>query len=120
MEPRVPSEARVPIIKGMLDMLVLRALRRGALHGFQVVSWLEEQSRDRLDIEDSAVYQALYRLEERGLIAAEWGTTENNRRARYYSLTRAGAAQLKAETERWLSYSRTITDILGASLRPAR
>ena len=104
----------LPIVKGMLDMLVLRALRWTPMHGFQIVSWLEEQSRERLEIEDSAVYQAVYRLEERGLIEAEWGTTENNRRARYYKLTRAGASRLKAETERWMDYSRTVTEILAA------
>ncbi len=102
------------IVKGMLDMLVLRALRRTTMHGFEVVSWLEQQSGGRLEIEDSAVYQALYRLEERGLIEAEWRVTPNNRRARYYALTNAGAARLKAETERWLEYSRAVTDILGA------
>ncbi|HJU88099.1 MAG TPA: PadR family transcriptional regulator [Gemmatimonadaceae bacterium] len=107
------------IVKGMLDMLVLRALRWTPMHGFQIVSWLEEQSKDRLEIEDSAVYQAVYRLEERGLIEAEWGTTENNRRARYYKLTRAGAARLKAETERWLDYSRTVSEILAAP-RPVK
>ena len=107
------------IVKGMLDMLVLRALRWTPMHGFQIVSWLEEQSKDRLEIEDSAVYQAVYRLEERGLIEAEWGTTENNRRARYYKLTRSGAARLKAETERWLDYSRTVSEILAAP-RPVK
>lgn len=109
----------LPIVKGMLDMLVLRALRWTPMHGFQIVSWLEQQSQDRLEIEDSAVYQAVYRLEERGLIEAEWGTTENNRRARYYKLTRAGTSRLKAETERWLDYSRTVTEILAAP-RPAK
>ncbi|HJR43073.1 MAG TPA: PadR family transcriptional regulator [Gemmatimonadaceae bacterium] len=110
----------LPIMKGMLDMLVLRALRWTPMHGFQIVSWLEDQSRDRLEIEDSAVYQALYRLEERGLVAAEWGTTENNRRARYYKLTPAGSTRLRTETERWASYSRAVTEILGAARRPAR
>jgi PadR family transcriptional regulator, regulatory protein PadR len=102
------------IMKGMLDMLVLRALRGAPMHGFEIVNWLEEQSNGRLEIEDSAVYQALYRLEEREMIAAEWRVTENNRRARYYRLTKAGSSRLRAESERWTSYSRAVTDILDA------
>lgn len=104
--------ARLPVIKGTLDVLVLKALSWTALHGFEITCWLEDRSRGALEVEDSAVYQALYRLEARGLIEAEWGTTENNRRARYYGITPAGRRWLRAETDRLVRYSATMTAIL--------
>ena len=84
------------------------------MHGFEIVDWLERAGNGRLDIDDSALYQALYRLEERGLLAADWGVTENNRRARYYSLTPAGRTFLRAETKQWMQYAQTVTTILTA------
>jgi transcriptional regulator len=102
----------LPVVKGTLDVLVLKALSAGPLHGFEVVSWLEHGSRGHLDVEDSAVYQALYRLEQRELVAASWGVTENNRKARYYESTPAGRAWLKAQTRQWLDYTRLVTSLL--------
>ena len=107
------------IVKGTLDALVLKTLSWGAMHGFEITSWLEDRSNGRLDVEDSALYQALHRLEERGFVSAEWGVTENNRRARYYTLTRAGRAHLREETSRWLRYTATVSDILAAATRTA-
>jgi transcriptional regulator len=109
---------RLPLVKGTLDMLVLKALTAGALHGFEVTSWIEAQSGATLEFDDSAVYQALYRLEKRKLVSAKWGTTENNRRARYYRLTRAGEAHLEVETERMMRFADTLTAILRAPVRP--
>ena len=106
---------RLPVLKGTLDLLVLRALSWTPMHGFEIVSWLERAANSSLDIEDSALYQAVYRLEERGLLQAEWGVTENNRRARYYNLTTAGRTQLRAETRNWVQYADTVTSILTAS-----
>ena len=106
---------RLPVLKGTLDLLVLRALSWTPMHGFEIVSWLERAANSSLDIEDSALYQAVYRLEERGLLQAEWGVTENNRRARYYKLTTAGRTQLRAETRNWVQYADTVTSILTAS-----
>ena len=106
-----------PIVKGTLDALVLKTLSWGAMHGFEITSWLEDRSDGRLDVEDSALYQALHRLEERGLISAEWRITDKNRRARYYGLTAAGRAHLRAETENWLSYANAVTTVLTASRR---
>ncbi len=83
------------------------------MHGFEITSWLEDQSGGELEVEDSALYQALYRLEERGLIEADWGVTENNRKARYYRITTAGRAHLKSESARLLRYAQTLTVILG-------
>jgi len=104
--------ARLPVLKGTLDLLVLRALSWSPMHGFEIVSWLERAADGALDFEDSALYQAVYRLEERGLLQADWGVTENNRRARYYKITPAGRAHLRAETRNWVSYAGTVTNIL--------
>ena len=109
----------LPVVKGVLDMLVLRALSWAPMHGFEIVAWLERESGGALPVEDSALYQALYRMEERGLVSAEWGVTESNRRARYYRVTPAGRASLTKQTSQWLRYSETVTDIL-TEQRPAR
>jgi PadR family transcriptional regulator, regulatory protein PadR len=110
---------RLPVLKGTLDLLVLRALSWSPMHGFEVVSWLERAAGGSLDVDDSALYQAVYRLEERGMLAAEWGVTENNRRARYYKITAAGRAHLRAETKSWMQYAQTVTTILTATPDPA-
>ena len=107
--------SRLPVLKGTLDLLVLRALSWTPMHGFEIVSWLERAANATLEIEDSALYQAVYRLEERGLLQADWGVTENNRRARYYKLTAAGRTYLRAETRNWVQYADTVTGILTAS-----
>src|SRR5947208_11695502 len=90
----------MPVLKGTLDLLVLRALSWTPMHGFEIVTWLERAADGSLDLEDSALYQAVYRLEERGLLQADWGVTENKRRARYYKLTAAGRTQLRRETKK--------------------
>ncbi len=105
-----------PLIRGTLDLLVLKALCFGPMHGFEITCWLERQSGGRLDVEDSALYQALYRLEARRLIDAEWGVTGNRRRARYYRPTATGRAHLRAETSRWLRYTETVSGLLTAPL----
>ena len=107
------------LVKGTLDVLVLKSLLAGPMHGFEITSWLEGRSDGALEIEDSALYQALHRMEERGLIAAEWGVTENNRRARYYKATAQGRAHLGAETKKWVRYAETVTRILTAPPRTA-
>ena len=113
---------RLPVLKGTLDLLVLRALSWTPMHGFEIVTWLERAGNGSLDLEDSALYQAVYRLEERGYLEAEWGVTENNRRARYYKITSAGRAYLRAETKNWMQYANTVTSILSAAKdgQPAR
>ena len=103
---------RLPVVKGTLDLLVLRALSWTPMHGFEIVTWLERAANGSLDVEDSALYQAVYRLEERGFLTAEWGVTDNNRRARYYKITTPGRAYLRAETRNWVQYAKTVTDIL--------
>lgn len=102
----------LPVVKGTLDVLVLKALSWAPMHGFEVTRWIEARSGGSLDVEDSALYQALYRLESRGLVEASWGTTENNRRARYYEITPAGAAHLQEESERLTEYAVLLATIL--------
>lgn len=102
----------LPMVKGTLDFLVLKALTLSSMHGFEVVSWLEARSGGKLGIDDSAVYQALYRMEGRGLIDVSWGVTENNRRARYYAITSEGRKYLKTQTAQWLTYVQTVSGIL--------
>ena len=108
----MPKTPLTPL-KGTLDVLVLKALAWTPMHGFEITCWLEEQSGGALEVEDSALYQALYRLEERGYVSAEWGVTENNRKARYYRITTEGRGQLKLESARLLRYAATLTAILG-------
>lgn len=109
----------LPLVKGTLDVLVLKALAWAPMHGFEVASWLEARSGGALGVQDSALYQALHRLEARGLAAAEWGLTANNQRARYYRPTDAGRAHLAAETAQWVRYAHTVTGILTAAPGPA-
>ena len=105
---------RLPVVKGTLDLMVLKALQWTPMHGFEITAWLEERSEAGLSVDDSAIYQALYRLVARKLVKAEWGLTDNNRRARYYRPTAAGEAYLRAETTRWIRYTETVTGILTA------
>ena len=103
---------RLAVVRGTLDVLVLKTLAWGPMHGFEVAAWLESRSKGALALDDSGLYQSLYRLEGRGLIAADWGVTENNRRARYYRLTDEGRAHLAQETATWVRYASTVTEIL--------
>ena len=109
----------LPLVKGTLDALVLKALAWAPMHGFEITTWLEDRSGGALGVQDSALYQALHRLEARGLARAEWGVTENNQRARYYRLTDAGKAHLAAETVTWVRYAKTVTGILTGAPDPS-
>jgi PadR family transcriptional regulator, regulatory protein PadR len=107
----------LPLVRGTLDALVLKALSWDPMHGFEITCWLEARSGGRLEVEDSALYQALQRLEARGFVRAEWGITDNNRRARYYRITAAGKAHLRAETSRWNRYANAVSGILAIPAR---
>lgn len=109
----------MPLMKGTLDVLILKALMWAPMHGFEITSWIEARSSGAIGVQDSALYQALHRMEERGLITAEWGVTDNNQRARYYRVTKAGRAHLAAETAQWVRYADTVTSILTAKPGPA-
>jgi transcriptional regulator len=102
----------LPILRGNLDVLVLKALTAGSLHGYAITDWLEHHAHGNLELVDSALYQALYRLEARRLVKPTWGVTEKNRRARFYHITDAGRKELSAESARWNRYAATIGGIL--------
>jgi len=100
------------LLQGTLDLLILKALARERLHGYGVAEWIHSRSEDVLRVEEGALYPALHRLELRGLLSAEWGTSENNRRAKYYALTAAGRKELEAEAEYWRRMSGAVARIL--------
>jgi transcriptional regulator len=100
------------LVQGTLDMLVLKALVGRSKHGYAVAEWIHETSQDVLRVEEGALYPALHRLELRGLLKAEWGTSENNRRAKYYALTAAGRKYLAAEQEHWGRMTAAIARVL--------
>lgn len=101
-----------PLLKGTLDILVLKALSWGPMHGFEIVSWLEQRSSGSVDVDDGALYYALHRMEERGLIASEWRLTGNNRKARYYRMLAPGRVYLKSAGASLERYARALADIL--------
>ena len=100
------------LIQGTLEMLVLKALTRGPLHGYAVAEWIHQTSQQLLKVEEGALYPALHRLELRGLLKAEWGASENNRKARFYSLTAAGRKQLQAELANWTRLAGAVNLVL--------
>lgn len=105
---------QVELLQGTLDMLILKAVSLGGLHGYGVLLRLEQLTGNELQIQQGSLYPALYRLERQGLIASEWGESENKRKAKYYSLTSAGRKRLKAETESWGRFSSLVAGVLGA------
>jgi transcriptional regulator len=107
----------VALLKGTLDVLVLKALSWGPMHGFEITSWLDERSGGRLNVVDAALLQSLHRMEERGLVVAEWGTTENARRARYYRMTTKGRAHLRAESAALSDHMSGLSAVLRAAER---
>ena len=107
------DKERLELLQGTLDLLILRTLIFGPRHGQGIARAIQETSGDELLVEHGALYPALQRLEAREWIAAEWGTSENNRKARFYSLTRAGRKQLVAETTKWRRLAAAIGRVLG-------
>jgi PadR family transcriptional regulator PadR len=102
------------VLQGTLDLMILKTLHAlGPLHGFGIARRLEQVSRDVLQLNEGTVYTALLRLQQQGWIAAEWGTSENNRKAKFYAITRRGRKQLEVETENW----ERISDVIGRVLR---
>ena len=109
----------VDILRGTLDLLLLKGLSWGPSHGYGVARWIEQATGDVLRVEEGSLYPALHRLELRGWIEAEWGMSENNRRAKYYRLTPAGRAQLRVETATWTRFARAVFAALEAPPAPA-
>jgi len=105
----------VALLKGTLDVLVLKTLSWNPMHAFEITTWLESRSSGRIVVDDAALLQALHRMEERKLIVAEWGVTKNGRRARYYRLTPTGKAFLRAESDRLVDHFDALTSVLEAT-----
>ena len=103
------------LLQGTLDVLVLKTLSWGPRHGYAVARWIAATSGEELAIEEGALYTALHRLEKRGWVDAEWGLSENNRKAKFYQLTARGRAQLRAQAARWARYSTAVTRVLGSA-----
>jgi PadR family transcriptional regulator PadR len=108
------------LLQGTLDVLVLKTLSWGRpLHGYAVARWIERVTDDALRIEEGSLYPALHRMEKRGWIEAEWGLSDNNRRAKFYHLTARGRAQLRAETATWAAFAEAVGKVLKATVQPA-
>jgi transcriptional regulator len=105
-------DAPLPLVPGTLDLLVLRTLASGPLHGYGIATRVHERTSGALAIEDAALYQSLHRLDRQGLVEPEWRPSENNRRARYYTLTPGGRKRLREETASWRRYSRAVEAVL--------
>ena len=105
---RSPSE----LLQGTVDILILRALTGEAMHGYAISRWLDARSDGVLAVEGAALYQALHRLERRKWVAASWGVSENNRKAKYYTLTAAGRKQLRTESDVWTTYAEAVFKVL--------
>jgi len=106
------TNARTDLMQGTLELLILKTLERESMHGYGIVQRIHEASEDLLKVEDGSLYPALYRMEERGWIQSEWGLSENNRRAKFYKLTKRGRKQLEAECANWERVSQAMTKIL--------
>ena len=107
------------LLQGTLDVLILKTLCWGPRHGYAVARWIHEVSEDVLRVEEGALYPALHRLERRGWIESEWGLSENNRRAKYYTLTAIGRRQLRAESSTWTAFAGAVSKVLTATTAPA-
>jgi PadR family transcriptional regulator PadR len=103
---------QLDLLQGTLDMLILKAISLGPQHGYGILLRIQQLSGDQFQIQQGSLYPALYRLEHQGTITSEWGESENNRRAKFYQLTAAGRAQLKAETGKWNRMAEVIAGIL--------
>ncbi|PWU13705.1 MAG: PadR family transcriptional regulator [Verrucomicrobia bacterium] len=106
---------KAELLQGTLDLLILKTLTTGPLHGYAIAQHIQQRSDDILVVEEGSLYPCLYRMEEKGWIAAAWGKSDNNRRAKFYTLTRAGRKQLEEETAIWERVHRAITLVLQAA-----
>jgi transcriptional regulator len=107
------------VLRGTLDLMILKALAAGPQHGWGLTQWIHRTTEEALRVEDGALYPALHRLEDRGWIRSEWGTSENNRRAKYYELTAKGRKQLEKELATWARFSEALGKIVKARPRSA-
>lgn len=113
--PRPPLD----LLQGTLDLLVLKTLSWGPAHGYSVARWIQQLTDDVLQVGEGSLYPALHRLEEQGCVESEWRRSENNRKAKFYRLTAAGRAQLRAQSATWMQFAGAIAKVLRASDQPA-
>lgn len=113
------NKTRLEVIRGTLDVLILKSLMWGPLHGYAITSLIRRQSDDALLVEEGTLYPALWRLENKGLVECEWGLSDNNRKAKFYSLTGEGRRRLRAEARTWEAYAEAVAKVLGATEPPA-
>ena len=108
----------IDLLQGTLDVLILKTLSWGAMHGYGIARWIQQVTDDVLQIEEGSLYPALHRMEKRGWIEAEWGLSENNRRAKWYRLTSLGRAQLRSESTNWAAFAGAVGQVLSAAQKP--
>lgn len=109
------NRAQLELVRGTLDVLILKALVWGPLHGYAITNLIRRHTDDALLVEEGTLYPALWRLDNKGLIEGEWGTSENNRKARFYRLTAKGRRHLREETKTWEAYAAAVSKLLGAT-----
>lgn len=109
----------VDLFQGTLDVLILKAVSWAPVHGYAIARWLQQTTDDVLRVEEGSLYPALHRLEARGWIVAEWGLSENNRRAKFYELTTLGRRQLRVEASTWVRFAAAVSRVLDATTQPA-
>jgi PadR family transcriptional regulator PadR len=109
------KNTRTDLMQGTLELLILKTLSRQAMHGYGIARQIHQAVDDLLRVEDGSLYPALYRMEERGWISSEWGTSENNRRAKFYKLTKTGRRQLQSQSSNWERVSRAVMRVLEAT-----
>ena len=110
----MPGAPELELIRGTLDLMILKTLSWGPMHGLAVLRWIEQATRAQLQIEEGALYPALHRMEQKGWLAAEWGYTDGGRKAKFYRLSPAGRRQLTAELSRWARYTRAVDLVITA------
>jgi PadR family transcriptional regulator PadR len=112
------DKSRLDLFRGTLDVLILKALVWGPLHGYTITSFIRRQSDEALLVEEGTLYPALWRLENKGMLEAEWGLSENNRKAKFYRLTSEGRRHLRQETKTWEAYASAVAKVLGTAQMP--
>jgi len=112
------ADQSIELLQGTLDLLILKTLSWGSTHGYAIARWIQQVTGDVLRVEEGSLYPALHRLERRGWISAEWGVSENNRRAKYYELTPRGRQQLRAATSTWSAFADAVSSVLTSADQP--
>ena len=110
--------AELPFKRGAIELLLLKTVSWRPMHGYAITQWIQDTTDDALKVEEGSLYPALHRLENKGLIESRWGTSENNRQAKFYTLTPEGRRTLRAESESWVQYAAAITKVITATKQP--